>query len=752
MIKVKINAYSHGAHIHGFTSDTFRIIASFLDKLSLKTEERRPHHEGGGFYTLLKKRFFGMTEDGKNVFIHKHSIEDFLHLLKTYGITEAQVEITQIPPPEAEPASFEIFDFYVDRDHQLLLIPQMTDDVPSRRVDLYTGGGKLQPLDARIKVPGGWSTMGDMHVGSVITAPDGKPTEVTGVFPHGMQDIFDVEMEDGRTTQAGLDHLWKVHNGRDWEVITTAILRDRLDNSEALYLPLVKHEDRGPTGESLGMRELHDAIAEYGKVPDKYMHGSPWFSAMVMSVICGYSKNTLDKTAGQVVLNFEERFLAEALQYLFRAAGGYSRIEEEEDGTVTITSRDPEETGPGLKVTAVRAAGRKETQCISVAHSDHLYVTDDFIVTHNTYSALKAAYNRRQRFAIMLGPKYFGLWKEALEKTYVGYKPDENPRYVTISGSKELKKVIDKAVDRTLDVDIVLIANTTYRNFIETYEKFGDKMKEYGYNATPLNFHATLGIGSQMNDEFQDDPGLAFRIDIFTNIQKQNYLSATPFTGDEFVTAMIDKMLPPYTACTIPKPPKYIDVVELLYSDNVAKTDYLTPFKNTYNHARYEKRMLKAKRRLKEYMDKIAKVVKVMFLRDHQPGQKMLILCATVDFINILTNYLRVRFPDKKIGFYYQGVDYGKIMSLDVIVSTIKSSGTGVDIPNLKDTFLLHSTNSKKDNIQILGRTRPLIDFPEITPRLIYTTCTNITQHMTYSRNKRDYFRGRIRESRVLRL
>ncbi len=27
----------------------------------------------------------------------------------------------------------------------------------------------------------------------------------------------------------------------------------------------------------------------------------------------------------------------------------------------------------------------KEAQCIAVAHPSHLYVTDDFIVTHNTY-------------------------------------------------------------------------------------------------------------------------------------------------------------------------------------------------------------------------------------------------------------------------------------------------------------------------------------------------------------------------------
>lgn len=38
----------------------------------------------------------------------------------------------------------------------------------------------------------------------------------------------------------------------------------------------------------------------------------------------------------------------------------------------------------GLRVVSVEAFGRGEAQCIYVDHPDHLYITDDFIVTHNT--------------------------------------------------------------------------------------------------------------------------------------------------------------------------------------------------------------------------------------------------------------------------------------------------------------------------------------------------------------------------------
>src|SRR5947209_19725528 len=52
---------------------------------------------------------------------------------------------------------------------------------------------------------------------------------------------------------------------------------------------------------------------------------------------------------------------------------------------------------PGRAVAAVEYVGRKPAQCIRVAAPDHLYVTDDFIVTHNTVQVLALLEARRER-------------------------------------------------------------------------------------------------------------------------------------------------------------------------------------------------------------------------------------------------------------------------------------------------------------------------------------------------------------------
>src|SRR5947209_13452744 len=106
------------------------------------------------------------------------------------------------------------------------------------------GVGKAQPLDARIKTPTGWTTMGEIKVGDVVTTPDGGTARVLGVYPQGMKQIYRIHFKDGRWADACADHLWKVygpHLGTDkrrcksWQVITTAELAERLDHTQARW-------------------------------------------------------------------------------------------------------------------------------------------------------------------------------------------------------------------------------------------------------------------------------------------------------------------------------------------------------------------------------------------------------------------------------------------------------------------------------------------------------------------------------------
>lgn len=352
------------------------------------------------------------------------------------------------------------------------------------------------------------------------------------------------------------------------------------------------------------------------------------------------------------------------------------------------------------------------------------------------------------RAVIMIPPKYYGIWNTALKETY-----GDSVKWRTVSGSGELKQLIIDGLDGTIEEEVIIISCVSYRVYLEAYERYGENIEASGYMVPPPRFHETIGAGVQVNDEFQEDPGLYFRIDLFSNVAKQIYLSATPYTGNPYVTKMIDVMTPFETLCTIPKWDQFIDSVALLYSDPTVKPkDYLTPFKNTYNHARYETQMLKNKKRLEFYLRYVRRAVEGLYVRDRQQGQKALVLCATVNFIHVLTKFLQKEFPDLVINYHVSGCDYKQIQENDITVSTIKSAGTGVDIPNLRETILLQATGSEKDTVQIMGRTRPLKGWPDVTPRFSFFCCNNIPQHMRYMNDKQEYLKGKARYQRMARL
>ena len=51
---------------------------------------------------------------------------------------------------------------------------------------------------------------------------------------------------------------------------------------------------------------------------------------------------------------------------------------------------------PDRYITGVTLVGRKEAQCIMIDHPSHLYVTDDFIVTHNTVTMIAGAMEQKR--------------------------------------------------------------------------------------------------------------------------------------------------------------------------------------------------------------------------------------------------------------------------------------------------------------------------------------------------------------------
>lgn len=98
---------------------------------------------------------------------------------------------------------------------------EIDDDEP---IPVYTKDGSLHV-----------KRNGDLRVGDFVFNRQGEPVKVLGVFPQGVQDVYEVELTDGRTLRVGDGHLWtyksRFGNGsKTWKTADTVTLMKKCEH------------------------------------------------------------------------------------------------------------------------------------------------------------------------------------------------------------------------------------------------------------------------------------------------------------------------------------------------------------------------------------------------------------------------------------------------------------------------------------------------------------------------------------------
>ncbi len=306
--------------------------------------------------------------------------------------------------------------------------------------------GKANPIDARIKTRTGWTEMGALQVGDALASVDGGHSIVTGVYPQGVRQVYRITFSDGRSAEACAEHLWRVHYG-DWQaprVLSTSKLTEMLGRKRyqhQLWIDQVNgqfgHEDPLPIepaflGSSLcdGHRSaqllteepqmvgqmsqgvgLRDTVQS---IPRLYQEAS---RASRLALLQGLLDTDGWVENGGIRFRTASYRLARDVTELVRSLGGGCCLADKrtssakKDGrrayVVNIHHRDPRSlfrhsaqrarlpVRPEREwhpvITSIVPSRVVATQCISVSHGSRLYITDDYVVTHNTAFALNVA-------------------------------------------------------------------------------------------------------------------------------------------------------------------------------------------------------------------------------------------------------------------------------------------------------------------------------------------------------------------------
>ncbi len=76
-----------------------------------------------------------------------------------------------------------------------------------------------------VLTPTGWVKIGDLRPGDAVVAGDGTATEVTGVYPRGVQPLYRVKFSDGSSALCTDEHPWGIESKRDRSGKTTCNCR-----------------------------------------------------------------------------------------------------------------------------------------------------------------------------------------------------------------------------------------------------------------------------------------------------------------------------------------------------------------------------------------------------------------------------------------------------------------------------------------------------------------------------------------------
>lgn len=362
-----------------------------------------------------------------------------------------------------------------------------------------------------------------------------------------------------------------------------------------------------------------------------------------------------------------------------------------------------------------------------------------------TFCAIYQMVKMQKLTIITLMPKYINTWLVGLAD-FVELKSDD---IMVVQGSLELNAAMRLAEKGAIKAKIVIISLPTFQYFMSEYEDNDGVMQHYDY--TPDQFWEVMEPGLLVVDEGHESIHALFRYDLYCNVRNKIVLSATLEADDPFVNEMYAVIYPKTIRFRGGEYDKYIESVALMYGLNSTKKVKYGGFGGTYSHVKFEQTIMKDRKLLDEYLKFIGNACDFFFFKVKEPGQKLLVYCATVDMCIKVVAYFMHRYKEQNLDVrkYTQEDPKTTLYEAEVTVSTLMSAGTGVDIPGLRTVLMTVAIGSKQKNDQALGRLRRLKDYPNTTPTFAYFVCGNIKPQMEYHRKKLENFANKTLSQRT---
>lgn len=524
------------------------------------------------------------------------------------------------------------------------------------------GFGKLEPYSRKIPTPTprGYTLMGDLKVGDFLFNRRGGQTQVLKIFEYGEQDIYELTFEDGRIAQCGLDHLWAIFidDKTKYHVYDTYELIEMIHEHE-LYVPTCR-----PVEHIRHILDNLDITDDAGCIESK-------------------------------IFKIKDKSI---LQELY--SKGYSAYYDTDDNMIHYEKKDK------LKIIDIKYSHKEKSRCIRVDDPDGLYLTENFIVTHNTYCSGSALCQFAVKTLIIIHRDQ--LRTQWMNSLYNMNGLTNNDVY-EITSSEELYDIANDNTD--LDYDVYLMTHATFRagvKRIKSMSKIGDITKN-------------LGIGLKIIDEAHLEFKDTILMDFCFNVKRNLYLTATDGRSAKEENTIFRHV---FSNATYYKP-------SALLSEGVPKkwVEYISVSVNTHvKRAIYQYRIAGGRGmnavvygvwvikqdKTKQHFKCCRDILKMVYEKD--PHAKVLLFMPLIELCREAAYFLKkeLNFDEhfdydlniKTINSSNSKRENEDNKHADVIVTTIGSCGTGTDIPGITTIISCSPFVSKVTAQQVFGRIR----------------------------------------------
>lgn len=337
--------------------------------------------------------------------------------------------------------------------------------------------------------------------------------------------------------------------------------------------------------------------------------------------------------------------------------------------------------------------------------------------------------NNTSRFTLLIPPKFHLIWEDAFKK----FTNITSKNILIVSGRDALYNLVNIKPD----ISVVVISPPTLREYLKDYYS-GKELP-----ITPEDIMRYIGSDTIILDEAHQDFN-----NLFINILALNPKNIIMLTAS-YESNKDDRKLKKYKEIMIPildrmpqqELDKYVNVVFCQFRfDNVNKLRYMNPVMKWYSQSTLEGDILKYSIRYKNYFEMIIYFAN----RYYDMKNRLLVLFSTKDMVRSFYMYLKKNkiYGKKRISMYIEGSKDSSNLKADIIISTDKSCGTGVDIANVQTTMNTISTESEYFGIQSSGRNRKM----ENTEQYYLTLwATNIEAHNRYKKSNTKLFEERAK-------